>query len=345
MGIGSILGSLCYENFILMLTFRFNVLFKKMYSMLKFWFTNVEEYWNIYEIAKVEKKHNYPATWFIGINSDKKKPIFDYDFDDKDLMKDLKDLTNNDSEMALLYKSKDKSIEKIQKDFDILMSKLSIRKSGVRHLDFFTETENLDKHQHEKGFKYDSSRFVKVNNSFYNGFALPYPSFTSLVTGNPHTIQFPISFSDELLMIKKYKFLPLIDAMTGVKEAISKVKKARGLYHVSFSNSLYSDIPYMPRLFEYIVDQFNDQKAFVATCSAIVEWLFQRYQMNITEKDNKIIIKFLADIEQITFEILGKKAISNVFGGNSSHNDNMVMFTKVFKGLEVEIDLIDTVSE
>ncbi|MCL2064724.1 MAG: hypothetical protein FWG98_10210 [Candidatus Cloacimonetes bacterium] len=330
-----------FENFYLLFTFKITILFKNILSVLKYLFSNIEEYWNIYEISKLEKKYRFHSTWFIGINKDKKQ-LFDYDFDDKDILKELGDVIKNGSEVALLYKSKEISTDRIKKEYDMLMSKLKINKSGIRHVNSFAETEIIDKIQTDMGIKFDSSRRPQTKNGFYNGFALPYPVFSyDTVVANHNVIQLPISFTDQLLKLDKYKFVSYIEAMEQIKEVVSSVKKVQGLFHIQFSNSLYHDIPYMPKLFEYVLDLFKSQNAFVTTCSDMVEWYENRNQMIVIEDGNRVIIRFLIYIDQITFEIVGKKIISNVFGGNCSYKKNIVQFVNVFKGLEVEINLID----
>ena len=338
--IGTLIKSF-FENIYLFFTFRFHFLIKNIVSVLVYFFSNIEEYWNIYEISKIEKKFKFNSTWFVGVNRDK-KPLYDYDFNDNDVLKELGDIVKNGSEVALLYKSAEKTTERIKKEFDMLMSKIKINKSGIRHIDYFCEVEKIDKIQTDMGMKFDSSRQLKSKKAFYNGFALPYPMYSAeTIAANHSVIQFPITFSDDFLIFEKYKYATFTEAMNQIKDIVATVKKVKGLFLLQLSNSLYHDISYMPKLFEYTLDLMKTQNAFVSTCSDMVEWLENRNQMNIIEDGNRIIIRFLIYIEQITFEIVGNKIISNVFGGNCSYKKNIVQFVNVFKGLEVEINLVD----
>ena len=340
--IGTIISSF-FKGFIHFITFRWNIIYRDFFSILKFLFTNDEFYWNFYDITSIEKKEKVKSTWFIGINKDKK--LYDYDFDDPDIMRELQEIINNGSEIALLYKSDKKAIEDIRRDFEVLIPHIRIKNSGIRHLKYFKETENLDKFQQDLGIKFDSTRRVYNKNAFYNGFALPYPMF---IPKNPNirqnVMQFPITFSDELLMLNKYKYMSIKDATEVFKELQRKVKKVKGLLHIQFTNSLYHDIKYLPKFHEYIIDEIKNQNGYITTCSDILEWFEKRSQIKITEEPDKIIIKFLAPIDTITFEIIGKRGINNVFGGNCSYKKNTVQFVNTIKNMEVEINLfpIDT---
>ena len=335
--IGSIISSF-FKGFVHFITFRWHIIFKNFFSVMKFLFTNDEFYWNFYDINSVEKKNKIKSTWFIGINKEKK--LYDYDFDDPDIMKELQEIVANGSDIALLYKSDKKAIEDIRRDFEVLISHIRIKNSGIRHLKYYKETENLDKFQQDLGIKYDSTRRISNKNVFYNGFALPYPMF---IPKNPNirqnVMQFPITFSDELLMLGKYKYASMKDATMVFKDLQRKVKKVKGLMHVQLTNSLYHEIKYLPKFHEYIIDEIKNQNGYFTTCSEILEWFERRNQIRITEETDKIIIKFLAPIDTITFEILGKRTINNVFGGNCSFKKNTVQFVNTIKNMEVEINL------
>lgn len=338
--IGSIFQSF-FEMIFLFITLRFGVLFRNLASIIKFLFTNEEDYWNFYEISLIEKKHKYQSTWFLGVNKDKEH-LFDYNHDDPDLLKELNELINYGSEVALLNKSEKKSIEEIRKDFELLITKVKLKKSGIRHLSFFEESEYLDKFHQDLGIKYESSRRLQDRNAFYNGFALPYPMYAyNNVTVNKPVTQLPVTFTDELLKLNKYNYISYDDASNTIKELTKNVKKVKGLIHFQFSNSLFHEIKYMPKLFEYTIDHLKNQNAFLTSCSGLVEWINKRNSMTVKEENNKIIIKFLDNIEQITFEVTGNKIISHVFGGNCSYKKNIVQFVNVVKNLEIEIHLSD----
>ena len=341
--IGTIILSL-FEFAYLFFTLRLNIIYKNVVSIIKYMFSNIENYWNIGEITNIETKHKFKSTWFVRVNQDKKSS-YDYNFDDEEILKELHNVVKHGSEVALLHESKEHSIDDIKKEYDYLISKIRIKKAGIRHVNNFGEIGDLDKLQHEIGIKFDSSRRLKDKNAFYNGFALPYPIYTNLLTSNQNIIQFPITFTDELLKIDKYKYIPHTHAMAHIKEMISIVKKVNGMISIQLSNSLFHDIHYMPSLLGYIVDNLKEQNAFVTSCSEMVEWLDKKKQVIITEGEDKVSIKFLDNINQITFEIVGKKIISTVLGGNHNFNEKIVHIYGATKDLIVEINLINIDSE
>jgi len=334
--VGTILYSFI-EFFLHLLTFRFVNLFRNFVSIIKYLFTNEEDYWNFYTISTIEKKYKFQSTWYVGVNDDK-KAYYDYDFDDPDVIKELNSIIHYGSEIALLSKKGKMSMDAIKKNFDLLSTKVKNLKAGIKHKNYFDDCESHDVAHKELGVKYDSSRCFPDKNAFYYGFALPYPLYTGNNTYKS-VIQLPITYTDELLKLNKYKYIPFEEAMEQIKEVIRTIKRAKGLFHINISNSLFYDIRYLPRLYEYFLEQCKSQNAYVSSCSGLVEWLECRDKVSIREEENRIIITFLANIDQITFEIIGDRYIINVFGGSSSYKKNVVQFVNAVKDLEVEIKL------
>ena len=334
-----------FENIFLLVTFRLPSLFKNLYSILKYLLSNIEDYWNIHEITSLEKKFNIKSTWFVGVNNERKR-FYDYEIDDTDLRSEFLTLLENGSEIGLLHKSSDKGRGRITFDIEKLMSSLKLKKLGIRHVNHYTESDTLDMLQNEIGLKYDSSRKLNDKNSFYNGFALPYPMYCGeAMIPNQTVYQFPVHFTDEFLRINKYKNINLTESMNLINEKIEKVKSVKGSLHIQLSNSLYHDISYTPKLYDFIFNELKDSNAYVTTCSGMIEWLDLKRKIEIQENGNRILIKFNDYIEQVTFEIIGNKIVSNVEEGNCSVNRNFVQFVNVFDGLNVEINVIDMEEE
>jgi hypothetical protein len=332
-----------FEIIIHIIKFRYRVMFRNTWSIIKYLFTNVEDYWCFYDISQIERKHKFKSTWFVGVNKDKsKKNMFDYDVDDPDVIKEMQELLNYGSEVGLLYNTKYKNVEDIQRELDFLNSKIKSSKLGIRHINFFGETESLDKIHQTISVNYDSSRKLQDSTPFYNGLATPYPLYARGEQSDKKDVyELPVTFSDESLRLSKYRYRTQVEAMKTIKDIVNVLKKVKGVFHLQLQNSLFHDIKYMPRLLEYIVDDLKNQKAYVASCAEMVQWMEKRIKYTVTEEEDKIILKFSENIEQITFEVIGSKMISNVFGGNCSCKKNVVQFVNVVKGLDVEIHLID----
>ena len=345
--VGSIIANF-WETFIHILKFRIGLNFRNTFGILRIIFTNDEDYWNFDTINRIIKKYKFRSTWFFSIDIEKKKNRLDYDIAESELLKEIQGIVKNGSEIALLNQSKDKSKETLSSELNGLLNITKTQKTGIRHTDCFGDIERLDTVHAELGLKYSSTRKIREKNAFYNGFTTPYPVYINnagLEGKFPYEI--PVVFSDKHLMVKKYKPLSFTDAMKAVKECIQKVKDVKGLFHISFTNSLFHDINYMPRLLEYIVDDVKNHNSFVGTCSEIIDWLHKRDQIEVLEEKNKIIIRFSEHIDQITFEVIGTYRILNVLGGNASFKRNTVQFINVTPGLEVEVVLIegDQISE
>lgn len=333
------------EHPYLFLSFRWKYLFRSLASKYKYFFTNQEDYWNFYDISFYERKYKFRPTWFIGVNSAKEN-IFDYEIDDKDLIKELLELYDHGAELSIFSNKLKPSMEDLRKNIEDFVSTLKINNkkfpNGIRHSNLDNENSNLHKIHTDLHFKYSSTKKIPHRNCFINGFSLPFPIYSIQGLNNRDPLwEIPITFTDETLYLTKYKYIPFDVAMNSIKELIKSVKKVRGLVHFQFSNSLFYEIPYMHKLFEYTVDQLNNQNAYVATCSTIIDWLNKRQKVLIKETENRIIIDFNDNIEQMCFEIIGNKVIANVEGGNCSFQKNFVHFINITKGLSVEIFLID----
>jgi len=340
----SILLFLVFGTFIHLIKLRLGVLFKNLWSIIKLLFTNKEDYWNFYNIQHIERKHKYLSTWFIGVNkAHRKEKFYDYEFEDADVIKELQDIIKSGGEIALLDNNTSKALNDIKVEYDYLVNKTKYRKTGIRHKDYFGEMEHLDAIHQEYSIRYDSSRTLPDRNAFYNGFATPYPIYIKGKHSASHLVyELPVNFNDNLLMVKKYKHISFSDAMYNVKSTLNTVKRIKGLFHISFTNSLFYEIKYMPRLLEYIVDDLKNQNAYVATATDMVDWIEKRNKVEILEdENNRIVLHFFDNIDQITFEILGLKRVIEVSGGITSFKGNIIFLEGVTKGLKVEIKMID----
>jgi len=326
------------------LKLRIGVFFKKFWSICRFLFTNREDYFNFYNILQIERKHRFLSTWYVGVNkSHQKEKLYDYEIDDEDVLAELLEIVKLGSDVCLLDNNVNKALNDIKVEYDFLANRLKISKTGIRHKDYFGEMEHLDPIHQDFNLKYDSSRTLPDRNAFYNGFCLPYPIFIKNKVSSGHFVyELPVNFSDKFLQLKKYKFVTLSDAMTKVKNILNAIKQVKGLLHMSFTNSLFYEIKYMPKLLEYIVDDLHDQNAFVTTGSALVQWMVKRSKVEVLEDENNLIVlHFLEDIDDICYEILGAKKPVEVYGGFVNIRGNIIHFSNVTKGLRVEIKLVD----
>jgi hypothetical protein len=329
------------ESLIHIIKFRFSILFKNMWSFIKYIFTNIEEYWNFYEISKIEKKHNFNSTWFVGVNK-KHADKFDYNYEDEDVIKELKNLMENGAEIALLSNAKNISLNDLKNEYDILSNITNKKRMGIRHDEYYYTNNAFDGYHLEINALYSSSRKLNIKNAFYNGIASYYSIFNENKDPKTEYInEIPINFYDKNLKIGKYKNIEYKDAQLLMKEMINLTKKVTGLLHLQFTNSLFNEINYMPKLLEYLVDVLKDQNAYVNTCENIIDWFKKRRKIEIIEDINKISLRFNENIPEITFEMIGSKSIHNVYGGNCEYDQRFVKFVNVSAGLEVEISLHD----
>jgi len=325
------------EIIILFLTFHWKTLIRHLYSICKYLFKSEDLYWNFEQITAVERKHNVVSTWFIGINENN-KTYFDYHLEE--LVQEIAEIIRQGSEPSILMVNEQKSIEEIRKALETMMTLASVKSQGIRHYNYYRDCEQLDRIHHELGFKYDSTRRFKHKNGFYNGFALPYPTFIYKNANLFQTIyQLPISFSADLLRLSKYRYLPYKETIELIKQAVNQVIKVNGIFHFQLTNSLYYEIAYMPRLHQYLVEYFHEQNAYITSCSRLVQWLHKRKNIKIIEEENRVIIKFYENIEQVTFEILGKRCISKVVGVNCNVQQNFLYCEDVTKDSEVILEL------
>jgi len=340
----SILKFLLFGWLIDLLKLRIGVFFKKVWSILRLLFTNKEDYDNFYAISQIERKHKYLSTWFVGVNkSHQKEKFYDYEIDDEDVLKELQEIAKIGGDIALLDNNVNKALNDIKVEYEFLINKVKIRKSGIRHKDYFGEMEHLDPIHADFHLRYDASRSLPDRNGYYNGFCIPYPIYIKGKLSGGHLVyELPVNFSDKLLMLKKYKYVTYSDAMTHVKNILNMVKRVRGLFHISLTNSLHYEIKYMPRLLEYIVDDLKASNAYVATAFDMVAWMEKRHKVEVLEDEsNTIVLHFLDNIDSISYEVMGAKKVVEVFGCLGTFKGNIIHFENVTKGLHAEIKLVD----
>jgi hypothetical protein len=322
-----------------LLTFRFVVFFRNFLSICRLLFRHIEDYWNFYKISQIEKKHKFRSTWFIGVNKNKRK-TYDYEYNDQSLLRELAALMGEGNEISLLYNHKNKNIEEMRKDLELLNSKAKSGKAGIRHVDYLGAMDTLDRDHCELDLLYDSSRYLPERNGFYNGFALPYPLFNRIANSDkPDIYEFPINLTDTTFRLTKSKYINYSEALNIVKTILNTVKTGKGLLHFSMTNSLFYEIKYMPKLIDHVLEDLKNQNVYSATIAEMSIWLHKRNKIDITEEENKVTIRFPEAIEQITFEIMGCRKVVNVIGGCNNFNKNFVQFVNVPVDLVVEIEL------
>jgi len=329
------------------LKLRIGVFFRKVWSIFRL-IKGIDDYDNFYAISQIERKHKFLSTWYVGVNkSHQKEKYFDYELDEEYPLNELQKLVKQGSDIALLDNNINKTFNDIKVEYDFLVNKLKISKSGIRHKDYFGEMEHLDPIHQDFNLKYDSSRTLPDRNAFYNGFCMPYPIFIkNKASSGRFVYELPVNFSDKFLQLKKYKFVTFSDAMYKVKTMLSSVKQVHGLFHMSFTNSLFYEIKYMPKLLEYIVDDLHDQNAFVTTSFAMAQWMEKRNKVEVLEDENNmIVLHFLENIDTISYEVIGAKKVVEVYGGLATIKGNIIQFSNVTKGLRAEIKLVDAEPE
>lgn len=329
-----------FINFYLIITFKWGQFFKQLYSQFYYLITNKEPYWNFFDVQDKEKEYKSRSSWFLS----KKQPgssEIDYDLNDEDLDDVLKEMVHYGSEIAFLSSKKGSRDKKFAEEFNAFSNKYKPVGCGIRHQEDLFDLEKEFSVERDLGMIYDSSRFTVKDYGFVNGTCYPYKIWTKSdnVRKNKTIWEVPVNYSDKSIRINNFKNIPLDIAKNQIREIISIVKELKGVAHFSFSISSYTEIPYLDRLYGYILDQFSTISTYKATLKQIVSWLDKRDKVDIKVENNKVIIHFPEEMEDFSLQFYGNYKFVLIEGGNGSYKDKRVSFYNIQKDSTYTIHL------
>ncbi len=315
--------------------FHWKTLFRNVYSRTKYLFTNYEAYWNFSDVQEVDKKYGAKGTWFVAVNAETNKDV-DYNFEDHDLLEEIRRLEKEKYEISLLGSCNSLLKDRFEKEADIFKNFFNTKEFGVRQLSSKLLANSLEEH-HKARVRYDSSKGHKERYGYNNGTALPYRAFSSKYFIKHYEI--PPTFSDTNLKLSKYKYLPFDTAKAVVQEILFNTKQINGLAHFNFSMSNFYDIPYLKKLYKYLLDNIKAKHVYKPTLIELTQWWSKRESVIVDEGENEIQMFFVEAVELFTLTIYGRVKITSVEGADATHKHNQIRFVGVKANTPVSIKL------
>lgn len=312
------------EDFALFVTLRWQLLFRSVWSKLKYIFTNFEMYWNFQEFLNLEKDYNLKSTWFIAAEQ---TPEIDYTLDDTDLQEEIHQIQRLGHEIGLLTTDDKLNRDDFVTRKQIMLRQIQKEQLGIRqqHYNFSDKLKDL----HQKLCPaYDVSDAFLENAGFKNGMTFPYhPWISSLKSNHP---SLPLVFRDDFLKVSKYRTVGLDDAKQMLKKVFQATRRSRGLFCLDFTVANYTDIPYCNKLYTYVLALFKAEKAWLTTCGEIASWWEKRSKVTIEESEYELSVFFPEAMNHFVLQIFGEYKVVAVNGpehrieGNCIHFSNLV---------------------
>lgn len=331
-----------WSNVLLFLTFRWNTLISQTSSIIRYMFTNIEPYWNFEDYLDIEKKFNYRSTWFFGQKSELSD--VDYDLHDKDLENEMSEIVHFGSELAYLAPQKTISNEHYKNEFQRFNNILRVSECGVRKPHLCLDYDNHDPLHQEMSFIYDSSRSFVNEIGFFHGVCLPYKIWIKNARPGYFHYEIPVHFSDQMLSLSKGRYIPFDIIKNKVKDLIKITKFYRGQIHFNFSNSNYTDIPFLNKVYTYILDhlKLQDLLLYKATLKQVAHWLRNRDKVEIVETQGFILLNFPDKLDFFTLILHGNYIISKVEGvaAEFKPNDKKIRFINITKNSHAKVFLM-----
>ena len=315
--------------------YKIGYVFKSFCNKMKYVLTNVEEYWNFPLIEELESKFRIKSTYFWGANDPDEEDI-DYDVYAEDIQEEIKKIQRNDHEIALLASYKSTTSDIVKKEKEALQSVTDKKAQGIRQsrfrFDFRKTSEFHRKHQ----FDYDSTLRLLDSNGFLNGIAIPFyiyqPQNGSKQNDKSISIknlEIPLHFSDDTLILSKFKNLSFDKAKESVHEILRNAEKVRGLCVLDFSVANFGDISYLKDLYQYLLKSIRTHTVYNATLRDMATWWRKREQVVIRESGNNLYVHFPVAVDFFTVSLQGKVEIEDIQGVKPVVEKNKLIFSSL----------------
>jgi len=311
------------DDLALLVTLRWQHLFRNIWSKLKYIFTNYEMYWNFQEFLALEKEQNLRSTWFIAAEH---TSDIDYSLDDADLQDEMKLILRQGNEIGLLS-TDDKLIrEEYVTRKQIMLRQIQKDQLGMRQFGYILNEKTRDLQQ-KLYPSYDSSLAFRESAGFKNGLIFPFKPWTSSLKSN-HT-ELPVCFKDSFLKLNRYGLVGLEDAKQMLKKTFLAVRRRKGLFVLDFTVANYTDIPYCNKLYSYLLALIKAENAFNASLSEIADWWEKRSRITVDESEFDFSIKFTDALESFAIQYFGTLNILQIEGVEARVEGKTIFFSNI----------------
>ncbi len=340
----SLLGSTISDIYLL-ISLKFPAFIRSVKEKIVYLITNTEYYWRFEDIGQILSKNSLKSTWFVAaLDEADEGELIDYCFNDPDLHEELRNILNQNCEVALLT-----DIAKLNKDIyhghykELVNQKKRMvnlftgRIKGIRNIIGTLPDEALKEHYDKLDFHYDAGISFADQVGFRNGVAFPYQPFLPSQKEKSNHWAIPLVFSDHYLQITKHKLVSKAKAMDIIKNLINTIKETNGLLTLNFSMSNFHDISYAPDLLEYTIGLLKARNTFSGTLEELTDWWVRRKNVDIKEDKGKIVLISPENIDKMTINLLGNRTVSKINGADSVIVDNVITLNNIKKDVNVVI--------
>ena len=334
-----------FEDFLYFYNVKY--VFNNATSKLKYFLTNIEEYWNFGFIKELEDNNKIKSTYFWGTHSEHHFDV-DYKIDEQDVRAEIHDLFNRGNDIGLLasyFSNKSDLHEKQKKEIHALTHSKQI---GIRQIKYRYDNRDTPKLHNKNGFYYDSSFALFEKCGFRSGIGFPFYIYSPdrikhLSDKNPFNenecLEIPLMFSDETLKTSKTRQISLEKARKIIVRLLDAVKKFNGFISLDFSVPNFYDIKYHEKLYDFLIKKIKQQKAYVATLLEIALWWKNRNTVNIKElSPTSFSIFFPNETKSFILTIHGDRKIREVENANYKVENNRLIFSNLKASTFFEIE-------
>lgn len=306
----------------MLITFKFRQLLHTFWAKFRYFFTNIELYWNFEDFQELERENGFRSTFFLG--TDKGEEL-DYSLEDPDLQEEIQNILKKGNEIGLLLPN-----DKFNKD-DMLSRKHVMQHQvdeeliGIRQLNYVQNNEILELYDKINPLYAQSAAFRESSGYFY-GTAFP---FYPWVGAKANYLCLPMSFTDRYLWLTKHRILGLDDAKAKLKQILNTVNRTKGIMSVDLSLASYHDIHYVHKLYSYFLELVNSSGAWVCTAKELCQWWKKRSKVTIEEDEYEISLYFDDDIEHFSLQCYNINRIKEIAGTSGKIEGNLVRYNSV----------------
>jgi len=314
-------------------TLRWQLLYRNIWSKLKYIFTNFEVYWNFQEFIALEKTHNFYSTWFIAAEQ---TADIDYTLEDADLQDEMRLILKQGNEIALLTTDDKLNRDDFVNRKQIMLRQLQEEQLGIRLQGYHLNEKVKDLHQRLFPY-YDSSIAFQETAGFRNGMVFPYKPWIANLESNH--LEIPIVFKDQFLKLSRFRTVSLEDAKQMLKKTFQAVRRRKGLFSLDFTVANYSDIPYCNKLYAYTLALIKAENAWVANMCELAAWWEKRSKVTIEEGEYDISVSFPEALDNFVLQLHGDTKIKSVDLPNARIDGNCIFFSNLEAGAVAIIGL------
>jgi hypothetical protein len=330
------------EDFIIF--YKVGYVFKNFVNKLKYILTNVEEYWNFGIIEEIEKRFQIKSTYFWGTSAHNQHDV-DYDMNAPDHIEEIVNILKQGNEIALLASYDSAKSDTLKKELAILRSITKKNEIGVRQIKFRFFSERTPEFHRKNSVAYDASQRLYERNGYKNGLALPYYFYQSLPEEKLQSdkkqdnLEIPLHFSDETLILSKFKQLSFERAKEIVDELIKNSEMVKGLVTFDFTVANFGEIPYLKDLLRYLFRVLKTKKYYNPTWLELAEWWEKRTSVIVRETANNVYLFFPHALSHFTISVNGNVEILDIHGAKTNVIENRIFFEDILKETTVRIKL------